>query len=261
MRAAHIRHERKLNVSEFSSPDRPEVSVVVPVHNETGNVEKLVDEIAAAMDGRAYEMVFVDDASTDDTRAKLVALKAAYPALRVLGHRKNAGQSRAIRSGVMAARAPIIATLDGDGQNDPADLPNLVSRLTRADAPEKLALVQGQRRKRQDSAWKKFGSRLANNVRQKILKDGHDDSGCGAKAYYRDAFLMLPYFDHMHRYMPALMKAEGYEIEAAPVNHRSREHGRSKYTNFGRLAAAASDLRGVLWLRKRRRQPGGVDEM
>ena len=248
-------------MTEHHLTDRPEVSVVIPVHNESGNVEKLIAEIAQAMDGRAYEMVFVDDASTDDTRMVLAALKERFPALRVLGHRKNAGQSRAIRSGVHAARAPVIATLDGDGQNDPADLPALVAQLTRADAPHGLGLVQGERQKRQDSAWKKFGSRLANNVRQKILKDGHDDSGCGAKAYYRDAYLMLPYFDHMHRYMPALMKAEGYEIEAAPVNHRSREHGASKYTNFGRLAAAWSDLRGVVWLRKRRRQPGGVDEI
>lgn len=238
-----------------------EISVVVPVHNESGNVEKLVAEIASAMDGRAYEMVFVDDASTDDTRARLVALKADIPQLRVLGHRKNAGQSRAIRTGVMAARAPVIATVDGDGQNDPADLPALAALLNRPDAPPNLALVQGRRQKRQDSAWKKFGSRLANKVRQAILKDDHDDSGCGAKAFRRDAFLMLPYFDHMHRYMPALMKAEGFGVEASPVNHRSREFGASKYTNFGRLAAAYSDLRGVLWLRKRRRLPGGYDEL
>ena len=246
---------------EANTLNPPEVSVVVPVHNETENVESLVEEIALAMDGRAYEMVFVDDASTDDTRAVLVSLKSRFPALRVLGHRKNAGQSRAIRSGVLQALAPVVCTVDGDGQNDPADLPALVSQLNRAEAPSNLALVQGQRQKRQDTAWKKFGSRFANNIRQKILRDGHDDSGCGAKAFKRDAYLMLPYFDHMHRYMPALMKAEEFEIEAAPVNHRAREHGRSKYTNFGRLAAAFDDLRGVLWLRKRRRSTGGVDEM
>lgn len=241
--------------------ENPEVSVVVPVHNETENVERLVSEIATAMEGRAYEMVFVDDSSTDDTRTKLVGLKEKFSALRVLGHRENAGQSRAIRTGVMAAKAAVVTTVDGDGQNDPADLPELVRHLTRDDAPDNLALVQGRREKRQDSAWKKFGSRLANNVRQKILKDNHDDSGCGAKAFKRDAFLMLPYFDHMHRYMPALMIAEGFEVEGVPVNHRSREFGVSKYTNFGRLAAAISDLRGVLWLRKRRRLPGGVDEL
>ncbi len=234
---------------------------MIPVHNESGNVEVLVAEIAQALDGRAYEMILVDDASTDDTRAKLLALKEKFPALRVLGHRKNAGQSRAIRSGVLVAKAPIIATLDGDGQNPPVDIPALVAKLTRPDAASNLGLVQGVRAKRQDSSWKKFGSRLANQVRQGLLKDEHSDSGCGAKAFKRDAFMMLPYFDHMHRYMPALMKAEGYEVEAVPVSHKQREFGISKYTNLGRLGVAFSDLRGVLWLRKRRRHPGGMDEL
>lgn len=238
-----------------------EISVVIPVHNESGNVETLVADIAAALDGRAYEMILVDDASTDDTRARLVALKPQYPALRVLGHRVNAGQSRAIRSGVFEAKASIIATLDGDGQNPPVDIPALVAKLTRSDAPAELGLVQGVRAKRQDSAWKKFGSRLANAVRQKFLKDDHSDSGCGAKAFKKDAYIMLPYFDHMHRYMPALMKAEGFGVEAVPVSHKHREFGNSKYTNLGRLAAAWTDLRGVLWLSKRRRQPGGTDEL
>ena len=146
-------------------PHSLEFSVIVPVHNEAGNVEKLVSEIAAALDGRAYEMVFVDDASTDDTRAILAELKTRFPALRVLGHRKNAGQSRAIRSGVLAARAPVVGTLDGDGQNDPADLPDLYRMLTRPDAPEKLKMVMGRRAKRKDSAWKKFGSRFGNGIR------------------------------------------------------------------------------------------------
>ncbi len=238
-----------------------EISVVIPVHNESGNVETLVSDIAETLDGRAYEMIFVDDKSTDDTRAVLVSLKDKFPTLKVLGHRNNAGQSRAIRTGVLAAKAPIIATLDGDGQNPPVDIPALVAKLIRPDAPSNLCLVQGVRAKRQDSSWKKFGSRLANRVRQKVLKDDHSDSGCGAKAFKKDAFVMLPYFDHMHRYMPALMKAEGYEVEAVPVSHRQREFGNSKYTNFGRLAAAISDLRGVLWLSKRRRQPNGADEL
>lgn len=238
-----------------------EISVVIPVHNESGNVENLVSDIAETLDGRAYEMIFVDDTSTDDTRAKLVSLKEKFSTLRVLGHRENAGQSRAIRTGVLAAKAGIVATLDGDGQNPPVDIPALVAKLIRTDAPENLGLVQGVRAKRQDSAWKKFGSRLANTVRQNLLKDDHSDSGCGAKAFKKSAYLMLPYFDHMHRYMPALMKAEGYEVEAVPVSHKQREFGNSKYTNFGRLAAALSDLRGVLWLRKRRRHPGGADEL
>ena len=232
-----------------------EFSVVVPVHNEAGNVEKLISEIAAALDGRAYEMVFVDDASTDDTRAILAELKARFPALRVLGHRKNAGQSRAIRSGILAARAPVVGTLDGDGQNDPADLPDLYRMLTRPDAPEKLKMVMGRRGKRKDSAWKKFGSRFANAIRRRMLRDDCDDSGCGIKVMDREAFISLPYFDHIHRYMPAMMRAEGYDIEFKDVNHRQREEGRSKYTNFGRLWAALSDLRGVMWLIRRRRNP------
>lgn len=169
-----------------------EFSVVVPVHNEAGNVATLVGEIASALDGRAFEMVFVDDASTDETRTKLVELKAAYPMLRVVGHRKNAGQSRAIRTGILAARGPVVGTLDGDGQNDPADLPDLYRQLTRADAPHGLKMVMGRRASRKDSAWKKFGSRFANNIRQRMLRDDCDDSGCGIKVMDRDAFLKLP---------------------------------------------------------------------
>lgn len=238
-----------------------EFSVVVPVFNESENVATLVSEIATSLDGRAYEMIFVDDCSTDDTRAVLAGLKEQYPALRVLSHRKNAGQSRAIRSGVRVARAPVVGTLDGDGQNDPADLPELYRGLTRPDAPEKLSMVMGRRAKRQDSSWKKFGSKFANSIRQSMLKDDCDDSGCGIKVFHRDAYLMLPYFDHMHRYMPALMKAEGFGVEFRDVNHRGRMHGVSKYTNFGRLAAAFSDMRGVTWLMKRRRNPDGADEV
>lgn len=244
-----------------SSYGRPEISVVVPVHNEAGNVEALVREIDARLTGRAYEMIFVDDSSVDETRRNLVALRASFPCLRVIGHRRNAGQSRAVRTGVLAARAEVVATLDGDGQNDPDDLRGLVSQLTRPDAPFGLALVQGRREKRQDSSWKRLGSRLANAVRQRVLRDGSPDSGCGARAFRRDAFLQLPYFDHMHRYLPALMIAEGFLVETRPVNHRPRRHGRSNYTNFGRLADALSDLRGVMWLRSRRRSPGGADEI
>jgi glycosyltransferase involved in cell wall biosynthesis len=237
-----------------------EFSVVVPVHNEAGNVATLVGEIAAALDGRAFEMVFVDDASTDETRTKLVELKATYPMLRVVGHRKNAGQSRAIRTGILAAHGPVVGTLDGDGQNDPADLPDLYRQLTRADAPHGLKMVMGRRASRKDSAWKKFGSRFANRIRQRMLRDNCDDSGCGIKVIDRDAFLKLPYFDHMHRYMPAMMKADGHEVEFRNVNHRPRGEGKSNYTNFGRLRDALSDLRGVMWLIRRRRNPNGYDE-
>lgn len=247
--------------AKIAAIGRPEVSVVAPVRNESENVAALAAEIAAALAGRAYEMIFVDDSSTDDTRMRLAELKSTYPQLRVIGHRRNAGQSRAVRTGVAAARGAIIATIDGDGQNDPADIPGLVSQLSRPDAPQGLALVQGRRTARRDSSWKRMGSRWANSVRKSMLRDSNDDSGCGVRAFRREAFLQLPYFDHMHRYLPALMQAEGFAVETRDVNHRPRKHGRSNYTNFGRLADAASDLRGVMWLRKRRRSPGGVDEV
>jgi glycosyltransferase involved in cell wall biosynthesis len=188
----------------------PEVSVVVPVHDEEGAAAVLAEEIAAAFAGRAHEIVFVDDASRDRTREQLAALKARLPQLRLLAHRRNAGQSRAVRTGVLAARGDIIVTLDGDGQNDPADAPRLVDRL-RASGPE-LALVGGQRLKRQDTAAKRWASKSANGVRKRLLNDKADDTGCGLKVFRREAFLRLPYFDHMHRYLPALMLREGYEV-------------------------------------------------
>jgi glycosyltransferase involved in cell wall biosynthesis len=242
-------------------PEAIELSVVSPVFNEAGNAAALAREIAKALEGRSYEMIFVDDASRDGTRAALAAVRDEIPHLRIIGHRKNAGQSRAVRSGVMAARAKVIATLDGDGQNDPADLPKLVARLTRQDAPDKLALVGGHRVKREDADSRRWASKLANGVRMRLLGDGAADSGCGIKAFYRDAFLRLPYFDHMHRYMPALMMREGFDVEFVEVNHRPRGSGRSNYTNLGRLWAAMSDLFGVMWLRSRARDPGGADEL
>ncbi|KAF0178312.1 MAG: glycosyl transferase group 2 family protein [Caulobacteraceae bacterium] len=238
-----------------------EFSVVVPVYNEAGNAAELAREVARALDGHAYEMIFVDDSSRDDTRAELAAARAELPRLRIVGHRANAGQSRAIRSGVAAARAPLIGTLDGDGQNDPADLPKLLARIARHDAPHGLAMVSGMRLKRQDAAEKRWASKLANNVRQSLLGDGAVDSGCGIKVFRRDAFQLLPYFDHMHRYMPALMLREGFGVEYFEVNHRPRGAGRSKYTNLGRLAAAGTDLFGVMWLRSRLRDPKGTDEL
>jgi glycosyltransferase involved in cell wall biosynthesis len=237
-----------------------EFSVVVPVMNEAGNAGALAREIAAALDGRSYEMIFVDDASRDDTRAELAALKAELPALRLIGHRKNSGQSRAVQTGVLAARAPLVGTLDGDGQNDPADLPRLLARLNRADAPSNLGMVAGKRTKRQDGWSKRVASRIANGIRKRALNDGADDSGSGVKVFKREAFLRLPYFDHMHRFMAALMLREGYAVEFLEVNHRHRGAGRSKYTNLGRLAANMSDLWGVMWLRSRGRLPEGTDE-
>ena len=237
----------------------PDISVVVPVYDEAGAAPALAREIAAAFAGRSFEIVFVDDASRDGTRGALTALQGEIPQLRVLGHARNAGQSRAVRSGILGARAPVIVTLDGDGQNDPADGPALVDALM-AGGPD-LALVGGERVKRQDSQAKKLASRIGNGVRKRLLRDAANDTGCGLKAFRREAFLRLPYFDHIHRYLPALMLREGYRVEFRPVNHRHRQTGRSKYTNFGRLMASASDLFGVMWLQSRARNPGGVDEI
>jgi glycosyltransferase involved in cell wall biosynthesis len=236
----------------------PDISVVVPVFDEEGAAPALAREIAAAFKGRRFEIVFVDDASRDGTRAALKALSAEIPQLRVLAHRQNSGQSRAIRSGVLGARGAVIVTLDGDGQNDPADGPALVDALMAG--PPELALVGGERVKRQDSRAKKIASRIGNGVRKRLLKDTANDTGCGLKAFRREAFLRLPYFDHVHRYLPALMLREGYRTDFRPVNHRHRQTGRSKYTNLGRLWASLSDLFGVMWLQSRARNPGGVDE-
>jgi dolichol-phosphate mannosyltransferase len=236
----------------------PDISIVVPVHNEQGAAGPLAREIAQAFHGRAFEMIFVNDASKDDTLSELTALKRELPTLRVLSHASNAGQSRAVRTGVLAARAPIIVTLDGDGQNPPEDAPKLADTL--AAAPPEVALVGGRRAKRQDTAAKRWASKWANGVRKRLLNDDCDDTGCGLKAFRREAFLRLPYFDHVHRYLPALMAREGYQNRFVDVGHRHRTTGVSKYNNLGRLAAAFSDLRGVLWLIKRARRPGAVTE-
>ncbi|HYF24028.1 MAG TPA: glycosyltransferase family 2 protein [Caulobacteraceae bacterium] len=236
----------------------PEISVVVPVYNEQGAAAPLAREIAAAFEGRDYEIVFVNDASRDETLAELKTAQAELPRLRVLSHRRNAGQSRAIRTGVLAARGAIIVTLDGDGQNPPADAPRLVSALEAS--PAGVGMVGGSRQKRQDSAAKRIASQWANKVRKRLLNDQADDTGCGLKAMRREAFLRLPYFDHMHRYIPALMIREGFEVRFEDVGHRARTTGASKYTNLGRLWAALSDLSGMMWLKARTRDFGGVDE-
>ena len=237
----------------------PQISVVVPVYNEEGACAELAREIAAAFAGTAHEIIFIDDDSKDGTRAALQALKAELPQLRVLTHGRNAGQSRAVRTGVIAARGAIVVTLDGDGQNDPADAPRLAARL--AEAPPALGLVGGERVKRRDTAAKRIASRLANGIRKRLLNDQANDTGCGLKAFRRDAFLRLPYFDHIHRYLPALMIREGFEVAFEPVNHRPRTTGASKYTNLQRLWAALSDLLGVMWLNTRSRRPEPVDEI
>ncbi len=241
----------------------PEISVVVPVKDEVDNAVPLLNEICAALRGKAsFEVLFVDDGSSDGTPAALAAARAAAPELRVLRHTKNSGQSRAIRSGVMAARGRLIATLDGDGQNDPADIPNLVAvwrREEQGDPP--LGLVAGQRRKREDNFMKRLASRVGNGTRQWLLHDRTRDTGCGLKLFSREAFLALPYFDHIHRFIPALMLREGYRIAHVDVNHRPRSAGRSKYGTLDRLMVSLSDLMGVRWLNRRSRRPGRVEEL
>jgi dolichol-phosphate mannosyltransferase len=230
----------------------PELSVVVPAFNEAGNAGHLVDEIVAALRGRlAFEMVFVDDGSKDGTLAELREAQARHPELRVLEHLSQSGQSTAIRNGVKAARGAWIATLDGDGQNDPADIPKLLAE--RAARPE-VKCFAGWRVTRKDDAGKRISSKVANAVRSRLLRDATPDTGCGLKLFEREAFLDLPYFDHMHRYIPALMQRSGWATVSVPVGHRPRGAGASKYTNFGRLLVAFADLRGVAWLIRRSRR-------
>jgi dolichol-phosphate mannosyltransferase len=237
----------------------PQISVVVPVHDEAGAAVPLAREIAEAFEGRSFEIIFVNDASRDATLAELKAAMAEVSGLRVLSHSVNSGQSRAIRTGILEARGSIIVTLDGDGQNPPVDAPRLVDALLAA--PSQVALVGGVRARRQDSASKRRASLWANRIRRKLLDDDAEDTGCGLKVFRRDAFLRLPYFDHIHRYLPALMIREGYQNLYLEVSHRHREVGRSKYTNWGRLRASVSDIVGVIWLKSRSRSPGRVSEL
>ena len=236
-----------------------DLSIVIPVRNEAENIAPLVGEIRAALDGRlAYEIVYVDDGSTDATAPTIAGLAAAFPALRLLRHDRSYGQSAAIRSGVRAAGAAWIATLDGDGQNDPGDIPRLWAMAQAAGAPR--LLVAGQRTKRRDSRLKRVSSRIANSVRARLLGDGTPDTGCGLKLFRRDLFLELPFFDHMHRYLPALVLREGGRTVSVPVNHRPRERGRSNYGTLDRLAVAFADLAGVLWLKRRAKVPRLIDK-
>jgi dolichol-phosphate mannosyltransferase len=250
--------EGSLSISSESERGVPAVSVVVPVHNEAGNIPVLVDEIAAALAGREpFEVIFVNDGSGDETESVLKKLAATRPWLRQIKHAQSAGQSAAIRSGIRAARAPIAVTLDGDGQNDPAFIPQLIDVL-HAGGPE-VGLAQGQRNKRK-GAFKQFQSRIANGVRGSVLRDGTRDTGCGLKAFRRDVYLALPYFDALHRFTPALVRREGYEIRYIDVLDRPRAHGKSHYGMWGRLWIGVVDLFGVYWLiRRRRRVPEATE--
>lgn len=237
------------------TPSAMELSVVIPVRNEAPNIAPLVAEIGAALDGACdYEIVYVDDGSSDDTAAVVRGLARDMPRLRLIRHRRSAGQSAAIRSGVAAARAPWIATLDGDGQNDPADIPRLWAMAKDA-PPEPPLLVVGYRRQRRDSAVKRLSSRVANAVRGALLDDGTPDTGCGLKLFRRALFLDLPFFDHCHRFLPALVKRQGGRTVSVAVNHRPRARGRSNYGTLDRLFVGIADLIGVMWLMRRAKHP------
>ena len=231
----------------------PELSVVVPVFNEQDNIPPLIAEIVAALRGRVdFEIVYVDDASRDGSVSVLTAAKHACPELRVVAHASQSGQSTAIRNGVKAARGRWIATLDGDGQNDPADIPKLLAMRDESSAAIKL--YAGWRVNRQDSGSKRWASKWANAIRSRLLRDETPDTGCGIKLFEREAFLDLPYFDHMHRYLPALMQRAGWQVRSVPVNHRARGAGVSKYNNLNRALVGIADLRGVAWLIRRSRR-------
>ena len=234
-------------------PQNPiDLSVVVPVFNERDNLAALVKEIVSALRGHvAFEVIYVDDHSADDSPQVLAALRSEFPELRILRHDRQSGQSTAIRTGAKAARGAWIATLDGDGQNDPADINRLL--LARDAASSQVKLFAGWRVQRQDNASKRWASRWANAIRSRMLHDDTPDTGCGIKLFERAAFLDLPYFDHMHRYLPALMQRAGWDTVSIPVNHRSRSSGVSKYNNLQRGWVGLRDLRGVAWLITRSR--------
>lgn len=232
------------------------VSVVVPVKNEQDNVEPLVREIAAALNGFAgFEIIYVNDGSTDNTARVLENLKIEFPMLRVMTHRTACGQSQAVATGVTHAKFEWIATLDGDGQNDPADIPALLNTLADPSQPSNLQLLAGWRNKRQDTFIRKLSSKVANGVRSRFLKDRTPDTGCGLKVFARATFMELPHFDHMHRFLPALVQRNGGAVVSVPVNHRSRERGTSKYGIHNRLWVGIVDLFGVAWLQRRVRRP------
>lgn len=233
-----------------------QISVVVPVKNEQDNVANLVAEIDSALQGFTHEILYIDDGSTDETHARLKQLQTQFPQLKIVQHVESCGQSTAVRTGVKSAQYPWIATLDGDGQNDPADIPKLIDAIT-----EGVDLAGGNRRASRRDTWiKRISSVVANTVRSKMLNDDTPDTGCGLKVFNREAFLDLPYFDHMHRFLPALIKRRGGKIVSVPVAHRNREHGKSNYGTIDRLLVGIVDLFGVAWLQRRAKLPVIVDE-
>jgi dolichol-phosphate mannosyltransferase len=237
-------------------PPEQKISVVIPAFNEAGNIGALVRETLSAVPPDLLgELIVIDDRSTDGTAADVAALMAGDPRIRLLAHVTNSGQSAAVRSGIRAARFPVIATLDGDGQNDPADIPALAALYD----PAGPQLVGGVRAERRDTASKRWASRLANRLRTWYLRDDCPDTGCGIKVFERESYLLLPFFHGQHRYLPALFQAYGRTTAYVPVNDRARQHGRSNYTNWKRALDGFSDLRGVAWLMRRARYSAVVE--
>lgn len=243
-----------------SDTDAVAVSIVVPVRNEAENVAPLVAEIVSALDGRwAYEIIYVNDGSTDATAGRLADLMKQHAQLRQIRHANSSGQSAAVRSGVRAARGAIVATLDGDGQNNPVFLPELIAAVENGSG--RVGLAAGQRVGRKDTGFKKLQSRVANGVRNAILRDGTRDTGCGLKAFPREVFLSMPYFDGLHRFLPALVRREGFEIAYVDVVDRPRRSGVSNYGFFDRLWIGIMDLAGVWWLIRRKKPTPAVTEV
>jgi len=238
-----------------------EISVVVPVRNEAGNIAPLVNEIRDAVRsiGATFEIIYVNDGSTDDSAAELTATRQSAPELRVLHHAQSQGQSRALITGIRAARGDLIVQLDGDGQNDPARILDLWARYQEELKTNSRLMICGWRRNRKDTGWRRLSSRFANGLRARLLGDRTPDSGCGLKLYPRLAFLDLPHFDHMHRFLPALFTRRGFTVQSVDVNHRPREHGQSNYGTLDRLWAGIWDLMGVMWLQRRSRYPDIVE--
>ena len=237
-------------------------SLIVAVKDERENMAPLIAEIAAAMQSRdpsTYEAIFIDDGSSDGTAEELVRLKSLLPSLRVLVHGRNLGKSMALRTGIRAAKHAVVVTMDGDGQNDPADIHIMIAPF--AEGNPRLGIVAGQRIKRQDTFSKRWASKIANPIRRWLLNDGTRDSVCGWKAMPRDVFLALPYFDNVHRFLIALTMREGYEVRLIDVKDRLRAHGQSKYTNWGRLTVGIPDLFGVAWLMRRFRGTAQTKEL
>ena len=239
-----------------STAKQPDISVLVPVMNEAGNIRPLIDEIIEAFAGRDIEIIYINDASTDRTADELAAAQLDIASLKVLHHQHRAGQSAALRTGLSHASADLIAVLDGDGQNVPADFPLLEEALQ--NIRPALGMAGGVRQNRKDSWMRRRASAFARMMRSRLLNDSHPDSGCGLKIVDKAIFDRLPYFNHMHRFMPSLVRGEGGEVLAVPVSHRMRGAGQSKYGNLDRLLVGISDMFGVIWLLKRRARTGHI---